>query len=99
VTTRLRSEERSLDDAMRELFACCARSSRRWSADEIFTRLDRAAPSSSSLAALSDRELDRPGFVAVEPTLERLGIRVQDKRALLSKRGPSAALRRSLLRP
>ena len=86
---------RSLDDAMRELFECCANSPRRWSAAEVYEVFDRwaGAPVLSDLLA---RELDRAEFVNYEPALQALGVEDQGDQVLLSGEQPAAGLRRAI---
>ncbi len=86
---------RSLDDAMRELYECCANSPRRWSAAEVYEVFDRwaAAPILSDLLA---RELDRAKFVDFDRALRALGVEIREDRVVLSDEQPAAGLRQAI---
>ncbi len=90
--------ERSLDDAMRHLRACCGDATHKWPAQTLLEELDAwyGKPLFTEVAA---GLLGAEGFPRVEDTFERLGIETVGGRVTLDDAHPMAAQRRDIMAP
>ncbi len=90
--------ERSLDDAMRHLRACCGDARHKWSAQELLEELD-AWYGKPLFTEVAGELLSADGFPRVEDTFDRLGVETFGGRVNLDDEHPMAAQRRDIMAP
>ncbi|MEZ4453449.1 MAG: hypothetical protein R3B09_28575 [Nannocystaceae bacterium] len=95
VDVALRSDGRSLDDGLRHLHRCCARTMRRWSADEALAELDTWA-GSDQISSLVARVLATPGFDELATIYGKLGLSMVNATLALDDDAPLAPVRRAI---
>jgi hypothetical protein len=88
----------SLDGVLEELQRCCLPSARSWSGPELLGHLD-AMLEEPVFMPLYRKHADIPGFPDVWPLLERLGVKVEANRVILSDGAQLAAIRRAMTAP
>lgn len=99
VELRLSSQaERSLDDAVRHLRACCGDAPRRFDARTLLEKLD-AWHGQPVFTRQADAFLPRVGFPEVEVIFGRLGITIVDGAVVLDDGHPAADVRRAIMAP
>lgn len=96
---RAKGEVRSLDDALRALHNCCARSARAWPAARVLRRLDSfvTEPVFSPLGA-SARQQPLSAMADLSGLFAQLGIEVQGERVRL-RSAPLSGLRDAIMAP
>lgn len=90
--------ERSLDDAMLALSACCARSGQAWSARELIERMD-AAIGAPVFAEIVARFAEQPRFPTLDAAFEGLGLLPRGETVELRRDAPDAWIRDAIMAP
>ena len=85
-----------LGAALGALAGCCLDPGRSWSADELFTQLDRLT-GRRIFRGLLEAHVDSAHFPDVAPTLDALGVRVEDGDVVLDDDAPLADIRRAIM--
>jgi hypothetical protein len=88
---------RSLDDAIRELYECCARSIAPMSADDAIARMERGHP--PVFRAAADRVLGGSDFPDLGPAYAALGIERVGGRLFFGGDPRASALREAIMAP
>ena len=88
----------SLDDALAELARCCNDDSRRWSADELIARLDRAT-GTTVFRDVAREMLERSEFPDTAAMFRQLGVQVLGDRVVYDDNAPLAAIREAIMAP
>ncbi len=98
VELRQRSDgEESLDTVLDKLQQCCLPSERTWSGTELFGKLDTFIDEPVFMP-LYRHYANTTGFPDVRPTLNRLGVEVEDGEVVLQRRAPLATIRSAIMR-
>ena len=98
---QLRSQsggQQSLDSALERLARCCASQARRWSAQEIISRLDELT-GTSIFSDLVRAQFESSGFPDYEALLQRAGVKVEGMEVKFDATAPWAAERDAVMRP
>ena len=88
----------SLDTVMQELMECCLPSDRMWSGPEFYAQLDEIA-GRPVFMPLYRRYADSTAFPDAMPTLERLGVLVENERVSFDDDAELADIRSEMTRP
>jgi hypothetical protein len=90
--------EKSFEDAMRELMACCGDAAHKWSAQALLEKLD-AWYGRPLFTETAERHLRRTAFPPVDEGFDALGVRFVGDRVVLDDAHPAARHRRAIMAP